>query len=62
MPSSSFVSPSNQKYRTTVFNDKSGRSVPYEPFPNRRKSRTITMSKPKKQNPFSLNVPHMSYY
>ena len=60
MPSSSFVSPSNQKYRQTVFNGKSGKSIPYEPFP--RKSRTVTVSKPKKQNPFSINVPHMSYY
>lgn len=60
--SSSFISPATQRYRQTVFNSKTGRSVPYDPFPNRRKPRTIMISKQKKQNPFSINVPNFSYY
>jgi hypothetical protein len=60
--SSSFVSPATQRERQTVFNPKTGRSIPYDPFPNKRKSKSMSVSKVKKVNPFSLNVPHHSHY
>lgn len=60
--SSSFVSPATQRYRQTVFNPKTGKSIPYKPFPNQRKPKTMYISKVKKVNPFSLNVPHHSHY